>query len=393
MDHGIGNGSQERLNLAFRTSYLIAGYLRQNLTKEEERELDAWIGASEQNEQLFGELTDEKNISRSLASLDNVDTQHALLKTKGRIEFGRPRKSIRFWQYTVAASLILLIGLATFLFFNKQKVEDPIIVSHDILPGSSVAVLSTSNGVNLALQGKLDTSLGIGVRISSNEGQLTYVDGISGSASEIHTLTVPRKGSYKLVLPDGTLVWLNAESSITYPLSFGTDERKVEVTGETFFEVAKDVNRPFRVVATGVTTEATGTQFNVNAYPNEDGIRTTLVEGGVKVYKGNEKVLLLPGEQSVYNELVFIRSKVETSVITAWKDEVFKFRNTDLRAIMRQVERWYDARVVFVDKVAVNLNATVDRSVPVSKLLDYLAEAGQVQFTVKNKVIEVRNKK
>ena len=168
---------------------------------------------------------------------------------------------------------------------------------------------------------------------------------------EYNTLSVPRKGHYKLTLPDGSKVWLNAESPIVFPTNFNGIERRVVVTGETYFEVVKDKTKPFRVVADDMTVEALGTQFNINAYPNESMLAATLAEGSLLVAKGKDENILKPGQQAQTSDNHFTIAEVDPTDITAWKNNEFKFHNTSLESIMRQVERWYDCEVYFKIKL------------------------------------------
>jgi ferric-dicitrate binding protein FerR (iron transport regulator) len=161
------------------------------------------------------------------------------------------------------------------------------------------------------------------------------------------------------------------------------------VTGETFFEVAKNKEKPFRVVVGDVTVEALGTQFNINAYSNEPFLSTTLVEGSVMVTKGSKENLLKPGQQAKIGENDFNILSPDINEIIAWKNEQFRFKNTPIEAIMRQLERWYDAEVEYKDKVNLHLNITIERNVPVSKLLQIFEETNQVHFKVEGKKIIV----
>ena len=202
-------------------------------------------------------------------------------------------------------------------------------------------------------------------------------------------LVCQRKGQYKLVLPDGTKVWLNAESSIRYPVSFSADERKVFVTGETYFEVAKDKTKPFRVVANDMTVEALGTKFNINAYTNEPFVTTTLVEGSVLVSKGKTDNILKPGQQSKLSATDFAIAEVNVNDIIAWKDNQFIFPNMTLDMIMRQVERWYDAEVVFESHPTDHFNIEISRDEPLSKLLHKLELTKRVNFKIENNKVIV----
>jgi transmembrane sensor len=382
------NNKNKGLKQAYRTAYLVAGFIRESLNSEEKKELDDWIKASDENMRLFDELTDEKNLKQSLEWYDRIDTETALKQSREKIRFAG--KTIRLWQYSVAASLILAVGI---LFYwkpwSRASTTTPIISqSTDIPPAGGRATLTLENGLVLTI-GSKDTIINRQIKIIQDKSEIMYSQQTSSASLVYHTLTVPRKGHYKLLLPDGTIVWLNAESSIRYPVAFGDNERKVYVTGETYFEVAKDKARPFRVVSDDISIEALGTKFNVNAYPNEPYTAATLVEGSILVTKGSTENILKPGQQAQLRETGFDIVAVETKDVIAWKNNQFRFINAPLESIMRQVERWYDAEVVYEDQLALHLNATIGRDVPVSKLLHVLSETEQVHFRIDGKTIIV----
>ncbi len=377
------------LKQAYRIAYLIAGFLKQTLTEEEKDELDEWILASDENMILFEKMTDEKNLAQANEWFKKMNVEEDLQKTKKKIE---ARKPIRLWQYMVAAAVVIVIIIGVYLYQGSgNKNDKPIVVqTQDIMPGSDKATLTLENGkiIELGNDGA-DTTITDQVKILRKDGQLIYSSAASANEIFYHTLSIPRKGQYKLILPDGSKVWLNSESSIRYPVSFPDKERKVFVTGETFFEVAKDKNRPFRVERDDITVEALGTQFNVNAYSNEPYVATTLIEGSVLISKGSMENVLKPGQQAQLNGNNFQIVNAETNDIIAWKNNQFKFRNTPIDVIMRQIERWYDADVVYQDNLSLHMNATIERDVPVSKLLHLLEQTDQVHFKIEGKKIIV----
>jgi len=377
------------LKQAYRTAYLIAGFLKHTLTEEEKDELDDWILASDENMILFEKMTDEKNLAQANVWFNKMNVAEELQKTKMKIE---ARKPTRLWQYAIAAAVVIIIIIGAYLFQRPGNKNDKSIVvqTKDIMPGSNKATLTLDNGkiIELGNDGA-DTTINGQVKVLRKNGQLIYEPGEPANLIVYHTLNVPRKGQYKLTLPDGTKVTLNSESSIRYPASFTGNERKVFVTGETYFEVAKDKDKPFRVVAGDITVEALGTQFNINVYKNEPFFSTTLVEGSVMVTKGTVENILKPGQQAQLTQRYFQISKVNIDSAVAWKDNKFKFINTPIDAIMRQIERWYDADVQYKDKVTLHLNATIERGVPVSKLLKIFEETNQVHFEIEGKKIIV----
>lgn len=373
---------------AYRIARLVAGFIRGTLSRNEQVELDEWVAASDENMQLFERLTDEKNLELAAKWMESVNTEKALQEKKKDMVFNRPATStpwLRFLPYAVAASVILVAGLLYFKPFADKRSEPTATTENkiDILPGSDRATLTLEDGKLIVLDSKgSDTSINNQVKILQQQGEVVYNNQTTDDRKAYHTLTVPRKGQYKLTLPDGTKVWLNAESSIRYPVSFSGNERKVFVTGETYFEVTKDKTKPFLAVADEVIVQALGTRFNINAYPNEPFMSATLVEGSVLVSNGKTENILKPGQQAQLSETGFSVANVETSNVIAWKDNEFKFANTSLDVIMRQVERWYDAKVVYESKPADHFNAEISRDVPVSKLLHYLELTNRAHFKI-----------
>ncbi len=388
MEKANGHMPAAALKEAYRTAYLVAGHINATLNEEEREELDNWINASDANMRLFGELTDEKNIETSLAAYKNMQVEEDLQKTKRQIHF---KTKTRFWQYAVAASVI--IALSIYIYMTQFQKDKPEIIAEvtDINPGTDKATLTLDNGTVIQLdQLANDTSITGQARILQNEGTIIY-DGKSGGSELVyHTLRIPRKGHYQLQLPDGTKVWLNAESSIQYPVAFNGNERKVKVTGETYFEVAKDAGKPFKVEVGDMTVEALGTQFNINAYEDEPFVTTTLAEGSVLVTKGSTENILRPGQQAQVKDGIFKVTNADAAAVAAWKNNEFKFSDTPLDMILRQVARWYDAEIVYEDKIVAHLNARIDRNVPVSKLLYLLEQTGHVHFEVEGNTIKVR---
>jgi len=378
-------GKGKNLKQAYRTAYLIAGFLKNSLTQEEKEELDEWILANDENMILFEKMTDERNLAEAGEWFKSMDVESDLAETRKKIETRKPN---RLWQYVAAASIIIATGAGIYFYQISIHQKPPVttVQKQDIMPGSNKATLTLGDGkiIELGNVGD-DTTINGRVKILRKDGQLVYEPGKIRNEVTYNTLTIPRKGQYKLILPDGSKVWLNSESSIRYPVSFVGNERRVYVTGETFFEVAKDKTKPFRVVAGDITIEALGTQFNVNAYTNEPFFSTTLIEGSIRVSKGSEMKILKPSQQAQLTDAEFKITDTDNDDAIAWKNNQFKFTNTPIDEIMRQIARWYDAEIVYQDNLTLHLNATIGRNVPVSKLLDILQATNQIHFKIEGK--------
>ncbi len=255
----------------------------------------------------------------------------------------------RFFKY---AAILLLIATAAWLWQQPSKQRPPAVIAenkpvpHDLQPGGDRAMLTLADGSTIVLDSAANGQIAKQgsvqvVKLSNGQLQYQFLNGKVPvpTTLQYNTMSTPRGGQYRLTLPDGTLVWLNAESSITYPTVFGAAERSVTVTGEAYLEVAKEKNRPFRVMAGDANIEVLGTHFNINAYANEGHTKTSLLEGSVKI---NSRILQ-PG-QAFANGEVF-QTNVARDV--AWKNGVFNFNDQNLAQVMRQLARWYNLEVEY----------------------------------------------
>lgn len=366
-----------------RIGYLIGGFITQTLTIEEREELDAWVVADEANMQIFEDMTDEKMVDTFLKWLATRDTEGKLIDMKKRLRFKEGGRVIKWWQYAAAACLVGIVGFAIYYLVPQQD-HTPLISKQerpDILPGSAYAELKLPSGKVIKLDGLADTVIDEAITIKN--GVVAYSDIETDPLT--YEINIPRKGSYQLVLSDGTKVWLNAESSIRYPGAFNGNTREVTVTGETYFEVAKNKSKPFIVSTGNVKVQAVGTAFNINGFDST----ITLTEGIVKIDDSQHSALLKPGQQLGVKDWAV--KSVDTDPVIAWTRNEFKFKHAAIEEIMRPIERWYNARVVYKDKISFHFNATIERSVPVSKVLALLEETGNVKFAISGDTITVSN--
>ena len=251
---------------------------------------------------------------------------------------------------------------------QKTEIKE---MNHDVAPGGNRAVLTLANGSQIILDSAANGNLaqqGNTKIVKLDSGQLAY-NSLNERSDDVlyNTISTPRGGQYQIVLADGSKVWLNAASSLKFPTAFTGKERKVELTGEGYFEVAKNARMPFRVAVTGMTVEVLGTHFNINAYIDESTIKTTLLEGSVKVAKSDRQLVIKPGQQAELtpNAEFIIHNSIDVDEVMAWKNGLFNFNKADIKEIMRQAARWYDVDVVYegnisgekyIGKVARNTN-------------------------------------
>ena len=309
-----------------------------------------------------------------------------------------------------AACIAVLLG-TTWAYLRYQQVRDTMMLEEKstmqptaILPGGNKAILTLGNGekINLADVGNGVLSRQAGLTImKQSKGQLAYIQGRNQTAesdpADFNTLEVPRGGLYQLQLPDGTKVWLNAASSLKYPSKFGKEERRVILSGEAYFEVAKEVNLPFIVVTENQEVEVLGTHFNIQAYPEDDQTSTTLLEGSVKVKVSHTSFssLLEPGQQAVVHPAEPARIRqISNDDAVAWKRGYFAFENADLRAIMENLSRWYDVDVEYRGEIPVQqFGGAFPRTAMLADLLKHLEAYGNIYFEIKGRTVIVSSHK
>jgi ferric-dicitrate binding protein FerR (iron transport regulator) len=345
---------------------LFQRLLEGKISPEEAERLIEWLARDDQDqaassmilEQLKQVVADEQ-VSDELRMKMEAKLP-AILKKADPI---RPAKLTWIRYSSVAAAILLLIGAGIYFFAPHHPpamIPQPATATRDVAPGKQGAILTLADGRTVVLD-----SLGNGVvatqsgsKVVLNDGQLAYTSedkNTTTSETSYNTITTPRGRQFQVTLPDGTRVWLNAASSLRYPTAFTEKERKVEMTGEAYFEVArvqsKDGNNtPFLVNINATTqVQVLGTHFNVNAYADEVTCNTTLLEGSVRVVNGNEKVMLRPGQQARTGRTTTtnIIPNANVEKIMSWKNGKFDFQDATLEEVMRQLQRWYDIDIVY----------------------------------------------
>jgi transmembrane sensor len=313
-----------------------------------------------------------------------------------------PVRSIpRFSKYIrrlAVAAIFIGISFATYFLIKNQKTTQPAIAAvpmkTDVGPGGNKAVLTLSNGTLIILDSARNGVLAKQGNVNvtkTDSGKLAYnMSSEKPVETGSNTLTTPRGGQYQLVLPDGTKVWLNAASSITYPTAFVGKERTVEVTGEAYFEVVHNAKQPFVVEAGDTRIEDIGTAFNVNAYPDEKVQKTTLLEGSVKVIAIKQSFVLKPGEQArVGDSWMGKTDNVNLTEVMAWRNGKIYLTDISLIEIMRNISRWYDVDINYTGNVPdKTFSGIIERNVPLSVVLGALKAFG-VETELKDKTVIV----
>lgn len=337
-----------------RWKYLLHRFYEQTASLEEQADLMAALREGSPDEAILDELMAQHRTDVTLPGTEaDALYQHIL----AQLPAAQPRviqmPARKWWWAAAVATGLVLLGGAAYFMSHRQPLPQ-FARKADVPPGTSKAVLTLADGTQVALDssGKQVIQQG-NTAVSQLAGELRYE--VKGGSSEVtyNVLTTPRGGQFRLVLPDNSAVWLNAASSIRYPTAFEGKERLVSVTGEAYFEVAPVPGKPFRVsLPAGVSVEVLGTHFNVNAYTEENAIRTTLASGKVQVLRGSEKILLQPGQQAQADpsaEGVVVKSLTPAGVsqVIAWKNGIFDFEKMDLEQVLQQVARWYDVEVIY----------------------------------------------
>jgi transmembrane sensor len=312
----------------------------------------------------------------------------------------------RQWgKYAAAAVILLAVGLGIYRF-TGNKPSHTIVAqqaannsSTDIQPGGNKAMLTLADGsviaLNDAANGLLANQGGTNV-VKLTNGELAYESGNQhANALLFNTIITPRGGKYRLTLPDGSKVWMNAESTLRYPTAFNGNTREVTLAGEAYFEIAHNAAQPFHVQVKDIKVEVLGTHFNIMAYENEAAIATTLVEGSVRVSSSSTQLHLKPGQQALQDNKgagMKLINEADIQQVLAWKNEYFQFAGDRLDRLMRQIERWYDVTVVYEGPVPdKKFGGKILRSSPLSDVLKAL-ELSEVKFRVEGKTITVINK-
>jgi ferric-dicitrate binding protein FerR (iron transport regulator) len=312
------------------------------------------------------------------------------------------RLTKRWWYAAAAAVFILVAGVAVLESRTNHPNEKPITATthNDVLPGGNKAILTLGNGQQIVLDSThtgLLTQQG-NVRISKTDsGTLAYTSTGSQQTDIVYNmLTCPRGGQFKLELPDGTDVWLNSASSIRYPTDFKDRERKVEITGEAYFEVARNEATPFVVETNNTEVKVLGTRFNINSYENEQAVKTTLLDGKISVTlrtsqhpESSEPAVLQPGQQAVATSALTIVKDVNVEQVMAWKNGYFSFKNADLTTVLRQLERWYDIDIKYAGYIPVrHFTGELSRDLTLSQVISVLSEE-DVKFKIEGKTLTV----
>ncbi|MNK44411.1 fec operon regulator FecR [compost metagenome] len=366
---------------------LVAKLRNGNLSSTEEQQLMIWLHHFNMDGNSgFG---DDELFTAQQKMWQQIDVSKAPVKNT---------KSLKLYTWITSAAAVVLITLGVILYHNGNA--NRFYMANDIAAGKNTAILTLADGRKIDLgslkSGEMLRQDGL-VAYKTADGQLVYEikpsSSKQNSGNGLNILSTSNGQTYQVMLPDGSRVWLNAASSLQYATDFGNDHpREVELKGEAYFEVKKDSNHPFRVKTKAQIVEVLGTHFNINSYSEENTVRTTLMEGSVKVksaVSGLEKILQ-PNQQAVLSASGIQIMQVKTNEIIDWKDGKFVFSNEDIESLMRKIARWYNVEVVYEGEITKErFGGQVSRSQPISKILEALQLTGFVQFKAEGRRITV----
>jgi len=338
------------------------------------------------DEQLFG----------SKSELERELKEEIWRQTVGE----KPVFRMRWFKWVAASSIILVVGaIGAFLTQDQSKGPQAAVpkptkqLVNDIAPGHNGAILTLATGEQILLDSTGDGSLAQqgNVSVVKKNGELVYKDAGQNSGAVYNTMTTPKGRQFNLVLADGSRVWLNAASSITFPTAFSGKERKVSVTGEAYFEVAHDATMPFIVESGENAVKVLGTHFNINAYNDENAVKVTLLEGSVDVRSGMSTRVIKPGQQAQINkdEQIKLNNNVDVEHVVAWKNGRISFQGADIGTVMRQMSRWYDVDIEYNEKMNDLFYADISRSTMLSDVLKALELTTEVHFKIEGRKVTV----
>jgi transmembrane sensor len=391
-----------------RFDYLFEKYRQDIITTQELAELMQLIKEGTHDKELKQIIGEEWMNPTEYEDID-VRKRHMIMtnileseKHTEKIIINLQRRSRK--KYWMAAAVIAMLVASFFLFRDISPNQDTGIVVNksktvpeEVLPGGNKAVLILDDGSKIELDNARKGFLAeqeAATVIILDEGTLAY-NAVEKELTKVeyNTLSTPKGGKYIVELPDGSKIWLNALSSLRYPTAFSENERKVELTGEAYFEIAKYKNTSFKVMVNNTEVEVLGTHFNIMAYSNEAFLKTTLLEGAVKINNGKETISLTPGQQAQVNNAngrLTLLPKANTQEAVAWKNDQFYFENASVQDVMKQLERWYDIDVYYDGQIPEKtFTGKIQRNLVLSRLLKGLQQTG-FKFTIEGNKVTVK---
>ncbi|MCD0487657.1 FecR family protein [Pedobacter sp. MC2016-14] len=363
-----------------RLEYLITACQNLEASAAEQEELDYWYASFELDQDFTAALNAAEKSAVEARLMKDLDS--------------RIKKSVWKWNWQpyAAAAAVLMVLTAGLMMYKSNRSVAPAIskvkkYQNDVAPGKNRAFLTLADGTKIDLNDKnsglLASQSGAKI-IKKADGTIAYEHTADKNiVPAYNTISIPKGGQYHLILPDGSEVWMNAHSSLKYPSVFAGNKREVELMGEAYFQIAHDQNKPFSVRSSGQLVKVLGTHFNINSYPEQEPVKTTLLQGSISLQQSatGKSYLLKPGQQASLAATVAIKT-VDTEAAIAWKEGLFIFENTDIKTLMRQLERWYDVDINYSGLPDKRFYGRISRDVPLSEVLDMLEATSNLKFQI-----------
>lgn len=395
---------------------LLSLFAEGKISRDEFEHLFDYLRSEDDDDSINYAIDQELGKMKKCASLTDGEKDAIFQNIVTNDKFGQEPVSessgnhvLRAWyQVGVAASILAMLTVGLY-FYTNRTIDTPVVLSESqtikeksiIKPGGDKAVLTLSDGSKIILEdakkGLLANQAGVSIQKTA-DGELLYsfaknVSSVSETLPEeviYNKIETPFGGKYQINLPDGSKVWLNSASTLRFPALFSGNTREVELNGEAYFDVAKNPNKPFKVITKDQIVEVLGTQFNINSYSDEETFKTTLIEGSVKIIYKDRVVLLSPGQQFQPNMKSSKVIEADTEEVTAWKNGYFLFKDEDIRSIMRKISRWYNVEVNYSGNIPdVGFGGNISRSKDINEVLNVLQLTNAVHFKVEGRRITV----
>ena len=377
----------DNLSKRYRIARLIVRQIIEGADAPMDKELEEWLAESEDNQREYEDI--RRRLREDLRQKEESLAPAAWKKTERRLPKRRTLRRIAQWA--AAACVIFAMGAGAFLWMQAEE-ELPATVSMNTKSYQAVLILGDGERVTLNDSTRQFITEKAGTRISTEGNTVRYEAQEESETTEMHTLLIPRGGEFHMELADGTQVWLNSESKLTYPARFMGGTREVAMEGEVCFQVAKNEAQPFIVRTGGMAVTVLGTVFNVDAYPDNGRIATTLVEGKVEIQAGDEKQTLLPDQQAVLEKGKGIEvKKVYAEDYISWIGGVFHFTEASLEEIMQKLSRWYNFEFFFANADVKDAHFTLNirRYENVSDILSKIEKTGRAHFNINGRTVVV----
>ncbi|WP_199138311.1 FecR family protein [Pedobacter sp. ASV12] len=371
---------------------LMTKFLKNELSEQESKDFELWLASDPKNITLLESFRDTPSVQEELNYFNAIDTDKdwAMLSNKLNLKPSPKLSWIKIVSYGAAAMLLLVAGIGLYRYTASQSAKTPVLAlqtdTYDIKPGGLKAQFIAADGSSTVLNGK--TAQETDANLGTKEGFL-WVKNTGRQKNGYNQLKTPKAGEYKMILPDGTKVFLNSASSLRFSNNFNKGDRRVELDGEAYFEVAHNQDLPFVVKFNKTEVEVLGTHFNISAY-SEETTKTTLLEGAIKIRTEKDQGILKPGDEANVANGVLNVQKADTYKSIAWKEGMFYFHEDGITEILDQIARWYDVKIEYKGTPGTKkYSGDIRREASLNQVLQMLNAVSGAQFDLKDRTVTV----